>query len=201
MNRQNYKRGLGSLQILGVVVVIIILGLVVYYATNHSSPSGVTNTDSSTSTNVSVKGTSSSGSIRDLLALGKNLMCTIDESSATSTVTGTMYISGNMMSGEFTSSSKGSLGMISHMIRNGDTVYAWSASQGAKMTFTNLTGTSAQSKSSVNLDQKVGYKCSDWSVDNSKFAVPTNVKFTDVSAMMNNQINTKGNAGAPVYAQ
>ena len=199
MNRKNHKKGFGPLMILLVIAVIIVLGGGVYYASHHGSSyqeEATVNTDANV-----VAGTSSSGSLRDLLSFGKNVMCTIDESTATSSVSGTVYISGTMMSGDFTTRMQTAGTVESHMIRNGDTVYAWTGSQGAKMTMTNMMSASAKSNNNVNLDQKVNYKCSDWSVDNGKFTPPTSVHFTDISAMMNSSVNTGASAGASVSSQ
>ncbi|HZS42791.1 MAG TPA: hypothetical protein VFA52_01090 [Candidatus Paceibacterota bacterium] len=197
MKRSNLKAGLGPLIIILIVAVALALGGGVYYSVHHAPATTVSN---DTSANVSVSGQASNGTLRNLLAMGKNVMCTIDESTASSSLMGTMYIAGTNMRGDFTSSFNGSAKLDSHMIRNGDIMYAWSGSQGAKMTYntSDMSNASANSKSqsNVNLDQKVNYHCSSWSPDNSKFSAPTNVNFIDINAAMHGAAGVSGNGNA-----
>lgn len=137
------------------------------------------------------------GSIRSLLALGTNSVCTISGTNEMGTVNGTVYISGQMMRGDFTMTQSGKA-MESHMIRNGNTVYAWTGTQGAKMTMdmanenaTSSAGENRNANANVALDQKVDYSCSPWTKDDTKFAVPTTVNFVDVSAMMKGAADLK----------
>ena len=124
--------------------------------------------------------------------MGQNLSCTFSNSTAGQSSTGTVYISGTMMRGDFTSQIKSSTNVQSHMIRSGDQIYVWSGAQGAKMAFAGLDASaSTQSNGSVNLDQKVNYKCTPWTVDNGQFTPPTNVKFIDLSAMMKGAVKAK----------
>jgi hypothetical protein len=46
------------------------------------------------------------------------------------------------------------------------------------------TGAAQSPSQAVNMSQKSNYSCNPWSVDQSKFTVPTTVTFTDYSAMM-----------------
>ena len=41
--------------------------------------------------------------------------------------------------------------------------------------------TNAQNNQSVNINQNVNMNCGQWTVDNSKFTVPANIKFSDMS--------------------
>ena len=116
------------------------------------------------------------GSLRSLLALGKNTMCTFTSVVENSTSSGTVYIAADgPMSGDF-SSQTSSGNITSHMIMKGGTSYVWSGTQGAT--------TSSNTNQSVDLDAQVDYDCKNWTLDNSKFTVPTNVNFVDIEAMM-----------------
>ncbi len=179
------------------IVAALAVGGGVYYSKNKG-PSKNKMGDESNNASTTVKanadasvvmGGKGNGSIRSLLALGKDTMCTYTTTSAQGTMSGTMYISGTMMRGDFQMKSGTSAAVDSHMIKTGDTVYTWSGTQGAKMDMA-MTGNSsnanlnASQKSTMDLDQKVDYDCQSWSKDASKFVVPTTVKFVDVSAMM-----------------
>ncbi len=79
--------------------------------------------------------------------------------------------------------------VVSHMIQDGDFLYMWTedSDMGTKMKFdTSLAqpAASAGKQQTANLDQKVDYECSNWSVDSSKFILPTNVKFSDLSSLL-----------------
>ena len=56
---------------------------------------------------------------------------------------------------------------------------------GIKMTFdVDELKTNTQANQYVDLNSKTDYSCSDWAADASKFTPPPNVKFTDLSSMM-----------------
>jgi hypothetical protein len=85
------------------------------------------------------------------------------------------------------------------MINDGQFVYYWSDGQkngykmsfdfvkrqAAQITMSPQNGSSAEAPSqAVNMKQQADYSCGPWSEDASLFAVPTNIAFTDYSAMM-----------------
>lgn len=127
----------------------------------------------------------SKGSLRSLLALGKNTMCTFTSVVENSNSSGTVYIaSDGSMSGDFTSQTLAG-NVNSHMIMKGGTSYVWSGSQGAKMNVSATAATTAtNTNQSVDLDAQVDYDCKNWDRDDSKFVVPANVNFIDLEAMM-----------------
>ena len=124
-------------------------------------------------------------SLRSLLALGKNTMCTFTSVVENSSSSGTVYIASNGdMSGDFTSQTSSGT-VTSHMIMKGGTSYVWSGAQGAKMNVSATEATtSSNTNQSVDLDAQVDYDCKNWTRDDSKFTVPTNVNFIDIEAMM-----------------
>jgi hypothetical protein len=136
-----------------------------------------------------------SASIRALLAKGGNTVCTVSGATSEGTVSGTVYLSGGKMRGDFKSTMSGSAGTDSHMITTASDAYVWTGSQGAKMSLADLesnanagASASSESKTNVSLDQKVDYDCKSWSPDNSKFAPPASVNFVDLKAMMQGAI-------------
>jgi hypothetical protein len=113
-------------------------------------------------------------------------MCTFTSVVENSTSSGTVYIASNGdMSGDFTSQTKTAGTVTSHMIMKGGTSYVWSGAQGAKMNVSASEATTASNTNqSVDLDAQVDYDCKNWTRDDSKFTVPTNVNFVDIEAMM-----------------
>ena len=132
-------------------------------------------------------GINAKGSLRSLLGLGKNVMCTFSGTTGSTSSSGTVYISADgSMRGDFTSQTSSGT-QTSSMIVKDKIAYAWTGSQGVKMDATKATasaGANAQAKSAVDLDSQVDHKCVDWTRDASKFVVPTTVKFLDLEAMM-----------------
>lgn len=190
MKKKNLQRGSLSLVVVIIVALVIVIGGGVYLSKHNAKVATDTNTSLQTGADVSTSG--KNGTIRDLLALGGNATCTFNQTSDSGKMSGTVYISGNMMRGDFIMTSQSNTSMDSHMIRNGDVMYAWTGNQGAKMNFAGMATTSTQTDQQVNLDQKVDYDCGAWSPDSSKFTVPTTVNFMDISANM----NAGANAGA-----
>jgi hypothetical protein len=185
-----------------VVIAAFAVGGSVYYTKNKSANSerpeektGVQgNGELNAEANAKVKtdvslGGKGKGSLRSLLAMTKDTMCTYSGTSAGTTVSGTMYLSGGMMRGDFVTTSQSSGSVDSHMIKNGDTMFVWSGNQGAKMDMKMLDqNADANQKGSVDLNQDVDYTCKDWTKDASKFVIPTTVTFVDIAAMMNQQM-------------
>lgn len=143
------------------------------------------------------------GKFADLLGAGKNLTCTFSTSSDGTTSSGTVYVAGNnKMRGDFTTLSGGQTNQTS-MIRDGQWYYTWGPSMpnGIKMKLADVEGTQGQTgqagaQQTANLDQQVDYKCSSWGVDESKFSPPSDIQFSDYSAMMQNLTASPAPGGA-----
>src|SRR3990167_11242911 len=110
------------------------------------------------------------GSIKNLLAAGKNQTCTIKYPVGEQMGEGTVYVSGKNLRGDFTMTSEGKT-FDSHMIQDETFIYSWLSlsPQGAKMKIAELEKVQASpTTESVDLDQEVDINCSSWSVDSSK---------------------------------
>lgn len=201
MNLKNSSRGFGIIAIIIAIAVVAAAGGGVYYASKNPVSVDVdanattttdmsSNSDASASTTVSVD-LNTSTSLRKLLAGGKNVVCTFDQTVTNSQSSGTVYISGSDMRGDFTS--KTSAGTVeSHMITTGGTAYVWSnaSTQGMKMSVTE-TQANAQSQAAVDLDANLSYNCSNWTADRSKFSLPSTVTFLDLSTMIQGAAGVK----------
>jgi hypothetical protein len=139
------------------------------------------------------------GSIKDLLGMGKSLKCTASSSSDKFSSSGTTYISGEKVRSDVVSHVEGAAKeTIMHSIILDGIMYSWKEgeSTGMKLDINkmkeNLPPASSEANQSEGalssenqLDDKTDFDCSSWSVDESLFAVPTDVNFTDQAAVMN----------------
>ena len=121
------------------------------------------------------------GSIKNLLAAGKNQTCTIKYPVGEQMGEGTVYVSGKNLRGDFTMTSAGKT-FDSHMIQDETYMYSWSSlsPQGVKMKIAELEKVQASpTAESVDLNQEVDVNCSSWSVDSGKFTPPADVNFME----------------------
>lgn len=144
-----------------------------------------------------VEETSSTDSIASLLTQDKNITCTINF--AQNGGSGSVYVASKKMRGDFITKAADKT-VESHMISDGTYSYFWTGTMGTKMSIdaaTKAVGTPAPgAQNQTDLNKKVDMKCSPWSVDNSKFSVPADVKFSDVSEMMKG-VTGAGTSAAP----
>ena len=142
-----------------------------------------------------------SGTFRDLLALGTNVMCTISYTPKDfeGKIEGTVYVSGENMRADFFMSS--AIGNIeTSVINTGDTGYTWGTTPMGEIalmfeTSTNIQDTQAIQDSSeptdevpFNMDENISYTCERWSVDKSKFVPPSDINFVDFKANLETQM-------------
>jgi hypothetical protein len=195
MKNKNLQAGFAPLLVIAIVAVLAIGGGAYVVSKNKQAKNAElednletqanANADANANANANL-GINAKGSLRSLLGLGKNTMCTFSSTMGDITSSGTVYVSADGgMRGDFTSETKAGT-QTSSMIVKGDTSYVWSGSQGMKMNVEGSAGAgaSAETKSNVDLDSQVDYECKNWSVDQSKFNVPSSVKFMDIEAMM-----------------
>lgn len=172
--------------ILWIIVAIIVIGGIWYFVMNGSGSGAPGSNATSTSQ------ASSSGTMKDLIARGSSQCQVTDPSNGSS---GTVYVGGGKMRGDFTSQTSSGTTITSHMISDGQTVYVWSSAmpQGIKMAVSASSQTSASGTQNP-YNENVNYTCSAWSVNSSEFALPAGVTFEDMSAMI------QGSAGASTGA-
>lgn len=188
----NTQKGFGVVAALIVVAVLAIAGGGAYVAIKHNTAVKTKDTAEGTNqndqSNTNDQGSSDQMSLRALITAGDNVQCTFSQSDETSNMTGTVYIDGatQHMRGDFTVTSEGAGTMNGHMVKTDGTLYSWmeGQNQGTKITADAHTTTEAGSESSVDLDTKVAFQCENWNVDQSKFDLPNDVQFMDMSAIM-----------------
>lgn len=132
------------------------------------------------------------GSIASLMGMGQNLKCGFTQTTDTgSAVAGTMYISGDLLRGDFDMEQAGTV-YQSHMIQDTEMLYMWTESpQGTfamKLPKETATDTGATTPGAtarpVSFDTDVDYDCTLWSKDPSMFLPPSGIVFQDMAAMM-----------------
>jgi len=101
---------------------------------------------------------------------------------------GTVYISEGNISGEFTTIAEGRPMQTMFMMRDGYS-YTWSSAlpnMGFKVKVNTTLGdggTDTSGTYSWNANQIGDYNCEAWNADQSKFSIPTNVKFQEMNAV------------------
>lgn len=179
---------MSSKAIIGIVVAVIVIGAGVWYfssmqlsapATGSENTATTTAAAATSTTQPSSTGTSGSGTIGDLLAMG-SVQCqvTVDEANGQQS-SGTVQVAGGKMHGDFSMTENGKT-MHAYMINDGTYIYSWSdaAPEGVKMAASASTNTgSKQPSRGVNNSTKASYSCAPWTADASAFVPPTTVKF------------------------
>ncbi len=138
-----------------------------------------------------------SGSFRSLAASVAPRRCSIISGSGPSATNGVLYIASGNVRGDFTGSA-GAGSVESHMIVKRNVSYIWSSAtaQGFKMSVPSASSGGQESVSgSLSYDQTVEYSCEPWSVDQSKFSLPTGISFSDVSQVQSGAAGAAGNEG------
>lgn len=158
--------------------------------------SGKTQTPSDNST-TATENDNNSKSLMDLISSGQSQRCTFETSGEDGTTKGTAYVSGTNARTDIVTTVDGKESEIS-MIRKGDDNYIWGSDleQGIKMTLSldelSKNSQATQYTGSVDPNQKVNFNCMPWTVDDSLFTPPANIKFTDMSAIMEKMKGTTG---------
>ena len=169
--------------IIGIIAVIVIGGAAFAYmqfANKSTQPQeSVSITQEKASQSAS---TQTRNSIKSLLGVGRNATCKI--SYPDGTTSGTIYVADNKIRGDFNLTTPDNKQMESHMIQDGQFSYFWTGTTGTKIkidTSTTQTSPAAGQQQGTDFDKEVDMDCSSGSIDSSKFTLPADVKFTDLS--------------------
>ncbi len=178
--------------ILGIIV-ILLLGIGGYWYMNKNPTSLSTGKNK-----MEQEQTTGSGmmSLKELMGLNKNQVCTYSSSEETGSISGTSYISGGKVRNEFKGTYPDGKAYEGGMINDGSYMYTWTtdSNEGFKIAITDSIEKQVEDTKNdfeknqdqfVNQNEKLNYKCSSWSPNGSMFVPPSNIKFTDYSEMMN----------------
>lgn len=182
--------------IIGVVAVLAILGVIAF--TQLNKPQAPTSQIASSEKQTEPTPSVTKGTIQSLISAGKNVTCNLTYPDGNGE--GMVYVSGSKVRGDFTVKVNES-SMLTHMIQDGSGYfYMWSDTDktGTKFKFDpNAPKPSIKPSNqpeAVDLEKEVDLKCDPWTVDNAKFEVPADVKFTDMSQIMNNATKNMGSS-------
>lgn len=143
----------------------------------------------------------SSGSIASLVARGGSWKCSVTHTSDKDSTSGTVYVSGSKVRGDFESTVASAGAVQSHMISDGVDVYVWSNQMPSGMKMKAVAssdgGTQTTGGQSDYYNQNYDYNCEPWTVDQSQFTLPSDITFNDMSAMLQGM---QGAAGAEAGA-
>jgi hypothetical protein len=121
------------------------------------------------------------GTIKSLLTSGVPQSCTFTSEKQAST-SGSVYIADGKMRADFISTNEGQ-SINGHMIITSGYSYIWTdlVKRGMKVALTETQASGSANNQGMDVNQTVGYTCKPWSVDESKFILPTDIPFTTVS--------------------
>lgn len=188
--------------LIAVIVLVLVGGSVALYVTK-SSQTEMKNNEQNTQTQQKpitegsftpdvTKNFRGSGTFRNLLGLGKNVMCTIRYTPANfdGTFNGTVYVSGDKLRADMTTTGTETGELKTSIISDTVTNYIWGTSEQGSMAIKSTVIVDTGNKTvtnpnQFNLDENVDYDCRNWTVDSSKFVPPQDIQFMDMSAMMN----------------
>jgi hypothetical protein len=130
-------------------------------------------------------------SLRTLLASGQSQKCSFNNAQSS----GTIYVGGGKMRGDFTSK-VGEATAQSHMVIANNIVYVWIDGQpvGYRMAFNDMKPGSGNGSQGVDADAKVATDCTSWQATESSFELPADVSFADLSAAGAAQQNSNADA-------
>lgn len=195
---------------LSIVLGVVLLGLIVWFVTKPekntllnresvqvSDTSGSQEEESevpSRSTTNNPQGTSSANygygkkiPFSEFMKEGKPYTCRTNQAIENIQTTGTVYLSDQMIRGNFTSFAQGMTINSSLIIRDGY-AYIWSGMtpSGFKVATTDpasVKSSTGNSSFSWDADTITDYTCEPWtSVDSSVFTIPTNIEFANIGA-------------------
>ena len=172
-----------------VAVVILIVLATGYYFMNRSTvaPVNPSTNQPEASINAEPSVTTEKTSLKNFMSMAGDQKCDFNDIESGSS--GTVYLNSGKMRGDF-SSKVGDKVTPSHMINDGKDIYIWMDDQatGFKTSLSAIEAMSGQTGVSQTMDinKEVDYSCSSWGVDPVKFTVPTDIKFQDMGAMMQN---------------
>lgn len=169
-----------------VVIVIIAVGAGYMFVNNSATSPSI----SEKQPEASIVTTTEKTSLKSFMSMTGTQKCNFNDPD--SETSGEIYMGEGQVRGDFVSK-MGDKPVTSHMVNDGTDVYVWMDDQatGFKTSLKAMEEMSNQEgvtgvNQTVDLNKQVDYKCESWTLDKTKFAVPVEVKFQDVGAMMQN---------------
>ncbi len=179
-------KNIGIIIAVFVIILLVAAGGVLFlkYAKAPTAPQ----TESAKTQSAKPTNNSVDASILSLLSGGKTESCAItfpDNKGA-----GSVFVADKKFAGDFTTKGSDGKETTGHVISDGTYLYIWSSAMptGIKMNLADAKNATqnAQANQAIDINQKASLNCSPWLPDNSKFVIPTNIKFSDMSQFLQN---------------
>lgn len=175
---------MGIKTIIIAVIAVVAIGGGVYYVVNKNNDEKSGDQNSSQN--------SERTSLNGLLGQNKNVKCEFSQTDEQgSKSSGTVYVAGERMRGNFTVQVNGQAEQKSNILQDKEYNYIWAENEtnGIKTKIVDVEAATDQQASngqtqSIDQDTEYDYNCVDWSVDESQFQVPGGIQFTDFSAQL-----------------
>ncbi|MBP9686690.1 MAG: hypothetical protein KBD66_02735 [Candidatus Doudnabacteria bacterium] len=191
------------------VGVVLVIALLAGYAMRNKDTNQVNSSNTKTEQQVQVNQTTTQQtSLKALMTSGGARTCTYTVGEGMGSAVA-FFTNGKMRSDIQVQA--GQTNIVSHMLIDGQTSYSWIDGQktGYKMDLAAMQGNPTKGdinntgQANIDPNKNFDFKCSDWSVDTSNFAVPTNVEFTDMTKMMQDlpQAPSSGNIPGAVNSE
>lgn len=177
--------------IVGVILLLLLVGGTLIFSKKTVAPQKEKGT-AMMKQNVSPKNESTMMSLSELLTSGKTQSCSYDYTDETSgKMSGNVFLSGGKMRSDYSITDKAGTETTGSIINDGTNLYIWSSamSEGLKMAVSeemkkDMANSQGEAAKYVDMNKKINYHCDAWTLNTTSFTPPTNVKFTDYSAMM-----------------
>ncbi len=143
-------------------------------------PAGGTTAAGGASRSAPARETIGIGSINDLLALRKDLICSVALSTSKLKRSGTVYVANGEMRGDFIASAGGTVTVVS-MVDDGTNLYAWSDKNpdGLKLSASSsVSGSAISAWGALDPATSLDYSCLPWQADPGFFVPLPSVMFS-----------------------
>lgn len=185
----------------GIIVLIVLLGGGAFLMTKKPQPQASTlsaKIEQPEARKVTTE--TAQGTLKSLVASGKSVKCSFNNNNATDSakVSGTVYVSGGKMRGDFKTTSGNSDSVNSHVVVDSQNSYIWTNTnkQGYKFAIADQQQTNTVRKSQgPDMNQTVDYSCQDWSVDSSVFTLPNDITFSSLAIPAVPNATSRGSTG------
>ena len=163
------------------LLAVAIIGLALLFSSKNSHVASDASLNTASTENAALP---ASGSLASLISRNGSFQCDASRGAGSNATTGTVYISGGRIRGDFETINPQAGKIQSHMISDGTDTYVWSsaAPMGFKMQMqkndmpdSNNSGTQDMYKTSYD------YHCSAWTADVAKFVLPTDIQFKEMT--------------------
>ncbi len=160
-------------------------------------------TDTRNDSDITQESENIKGSVFDITKLGKNVRCTFEYEDENGKSRGETFVSKNKSMSLYTMKPSEGEDINSYVLTDGEWAYMWSSAsnQGTKINIADIEKEQEEGDPDENYEKyknPVDYKCSVWIPDESKFKVPENITFIELTDLLNqfkNGVDTKAVCG------